>query len=312
MPVTLPQPPPFNKYGLRAYFRCQGHRFREKLPAMNTPLLLTSPQNPRVKDVVRLRKRGHREDHPHILIEGYREVRRALENAWPVATLYYCPAHFLGENEGALLDLARTRGVELVECAPVVFEKMAYRDRPEGLLALGAPVRGSLEELNLPPHPFVVIAESIEKPGNLGSLLRSADAAGVDAVIVCDPQTDINNPNVVRSSVGTVFTVPVVEAEAADTLAWCHAKGLRVLAATPEAACEYTEADMTTGVAIVVGTEKFGLSPLWMDGADIPVRIPMLGKIDSLNVTCAATILLYEVVRQRRAALKAPAPPRAE
>ncbi|HMO49613.1 MAG TPA: RNA methyltransferase [Kiritimatiellia bacterium] len=268
---------------------------------MNPALVITSPQNPRVKEVVKLRKRGHRDTHSSILIEGYREVKRAVESRWPVSVLFYCPEHFIGENEGDLLELCRSAGVELIECAPPVFEKMAYRDRPEGLLALGAPVAGTLDDLHLGASPLVVIAEAIEKPGNLGSLLRSADAAGVDAVIVCDPLTDINNPNVVRSSVGTLFTLPVVQAEAGATLAWCRAQRLAVLAATPEASLEYTEADMTRGVAIVVGTEKFGLSDLWMGGADVQVRIPMLGKIDSLNVTCAATILLYEAVRQRRA-----------
>ncbi len=267
---------------------------------MKPALILTSPQNPRIKEVVKLRKRSHRDLTSPILIEGYREVLRAVENGWPVSTLFYSPDHFLGENENSLLTLCRSKGIELIECTASVFEKIAYRDRPEGLLALGAPVSGNLAGIRLPASPFVVIAESIEKPGNLGSLLRSADAAGVDAVIVCDPRTDINNPNVVRSSVGTLFTLPVVQVDAAEALAWCRAHHLNVLAATPEATVEYTEVDMTPGVAIVVGTEKFGLTDLWMNGANLKVRIPMLGKIDSLNVTCAATILLYEVVRQRR------------
>lgn len=272
------------------------------MSAVKRPLIITSPQNPRIKDVVKLRRRGHRDTRSDIIIEGYREVRRALENRWPVSALFFCRDHFLGENEPALIEQFAASGVDLFECTAPVFEKIAYRDRPEGLLALGAPVAGTLDGLRLPEKPFVVIAEAIEKPGNLGSLLRSADAAGVHAVVVCDPLTDINNPNVVRSSVGTLFTVPVVQAEAAETLAWCRARGLAILAATPDAKQEYTEADMTRGVAVVVGTEKFGLSPLWMNGADVQVRIPMLGKIDSLNVACAATILLYEVVRQRRLA----------
>ncbi len=271
---------------------------------MNTPLkpslVITSSANPRVKEVVKLRKRGGRDDNRQLLIEGYREVLRAVENAWPLRTVYFSPSHFLGQNENALLQRCRGSGVELVECAPAVFEKMAYRDRPEGLLALGAPVFGRLDRLVLPENPLVVIAEAIEKPGNLGSLLRSADAAGVSAVIVCDPCTDINNPNVVRSSVGTLFTVPVAAADGEETRAWCRANGLRILAATPAAEHEYTHVDMTGGLAVVVGTEKFGLSDAWMTGADLRVKIPMLGKIDSLNVTCAAAVLLYEAVRQRR------------
>ncbi len=267
---------------------------------MKPGLIITSPQNPGIKDVVKLRRRGHRDATSPIIIEGYREVKRAVEFGWPVSVLYFCREHFLGENEDALLQSCRDRGIKLVECAPAAFEKMAYRDRPEGLLALGEPVKGKLADLKLRERPFVVIAEAIEKPGNLGSLLRSADAAGVDAVIVCDPRTDLNNPNVVRSSVGTLFTVQVAQVEAREALAWCREQKLDVLAATPEATLEYTEPDLTRGVAIVVGTEKFGLSDLWMKEADVQVRIPMLGKIDSLNVSCAATILLYEVVRQRR------------
>ena len=267
---------------------------------MKPALTITSPHNPRIKEVVKLRKRGHRDTTSPIIIEGYREVLRAVENGWPVSTLFFARDHFLGENEDDLLRLCARKGIELVECTAGVFEKIAYRDRPEGLLALGAPVHGRLDDLKLSARPFVVIAEAIEKPGNLGSLLRSADASGVDAVIVCDAGTDINNPNVVRSSVGTLFTLPVVQASAEDTLAWCRRNKLAVLAATPEAKDEYTDVDMKQGVAIVVGTEKFGLSDLWMKQANVQVRIPMLGKIDSLNVTCAATILLYEVVRQRR------------
>ncbi|HMP89590.1 MAG TPA: RNA methyltransferase [Kiritimatiellia bacterium] len=274
------------------------------MPDMKPDLIISSAQNPRIKEVVKLRKRGHRDTHSRIIIEGYREVRRAVENKWPVSVLFYCREHFLGENEDELLAMCRTADMELITCTPPVFEKIAYRDRPEGLLALGAPVAGTLADIHLPANPLVVIAEAIEKPGNLGSLLRSADAAGVHAVIVCDPRTDINNPNVVRSSVGTLFTLPVVQVDAAEALAWCRAKNLAVLAATPEGNLEYTDADMKQGVAIVVGTEKFGLSERWMNGADLRVRIPMLGKIDSLNVSCAATILLFEAVRQRRAAVK--------
>lgn len=267
---------------------------------MKSILTITSTQNPRIKDVVKLRKRSHRDNNAPIIIEGYREVLRAVDYKWPVSTLFYSPAHFLGENEQDLLNRCRENEIELIECSAPVFEKIAYRDRPEGLLALGSPVSGTLDGLVLPDAPFIVIAEAIEKPGNLGSLLRSADASGVDAVIVCDAGTDINNPNVVRSSVGTLFTVPVVQTSAEETLTWCRTNNLKILAATPEATSEYTDVDMKQGVAVVVGTEKFGLSKLWMKESDIQVRIPMLGKIDSLNVTCAATILLYEVVRQRR------------
>ncbi len=262
---------------------------------------LTSLQNPRVKDVVRLQKRPHRDEQDLLLVEGYRELKRMLDNGRQPLALFYAPTYFQGENEPALIERCAAAGAELFECTDEVFLKMAYRDRPEGLLALAPQVHGSLADLRLPERPLLLIAESIEKPGNLGSLLRSADAAGVHAVIVCDRCTDINNPNVVRSSVGTLFSLPVIEATSEEALAWLKERGIRILAATPRGPKDYTEADMTQGVAIVVGTEKFGLSEAWMQRAGEQVRIPMLGQIDSLNVACATTILLYEAVRQRRA-----------
>jgi TrmH family RNA methyltransferase len=244
-------------------------------------------------------KRPHRDEKNLVLIEGYRELKRALDNQVMPTELFYCPELFQGENEGTLIERCREAGSLLYECSAPVFQKMAYRDRPEGLLALAPQAHRTLDSLALPPNPLLIVAEAIEKPGNLGSILRSADAAGVNAVIVCDRCTDVNNPNVVRSSIGTVFALPVVEAATADALAWLKARGIQILAATPHAEKNYTDVDLTRPAAIVVGTEKFGLSSEWMKQADLQVRIPMLGQIDSLNVACATTILLYEAVRQR-------------
>ena len=267
---------------------------------MNATPVIASLQNPRVKEVVKLRNRGDRDAAGLLLIEGYREVKRALDNNWPLTVLFHCAELFLGEQEPPLLERAVAAGAELVGCTVPVFRKMAYRDRPEGLLALAPQVHRTLADLQLPERPLIVIAEAIEKPGNLGTILRSADAAGVHAVIVCDRCTDINNPNVVRASLGTLFSVPVAEASSADALAWLRARGIRVLAASPHAEREYTDVDLAGGVAIVVGTEQYGLSSFWMQHADLQAKIPMLGQIDSLNVASAATILLYEAVRQRR------------
>lgn len=267
---------------------------------MPAPLRITSLQNPRVKTVVGLRQRSDRDARGEMIVEGYRELKRALDNRhWPT-TVFYSPPHFIGENEPALIDRARQAGAEILECAPAVFEKMSYRDRPEGLLAVAPQVRHRLEELTVPDTPLLVVAEAIEKPGNLGTILRTADAAGVHAVIVCDRCTDINNPNVVRSSIGTLFSLPVVEASSADTLAWLRARRIRILAATPHTEFEYYDVDLREGTAVVVGTEQHGLSDQWMTQADLKVRIPMLGQADSLNVAAATTILLYEAVRQRR------------
>lgn len=264
-----------------------------------TPHLITSLQNPGIKDVVKLRQRSHRDAAGLLIVEGYREVKRALDNQVPITQLYFCPSLYQGKNEPALVARCAALNVPLFECTEVVFRKIAYRDRPEGLLALCPQVHCTLADLVLPDTPFIVVGEHIEKPGNLGTMLRTADAAGAHALIVCDRCTDINNPNVVRASIGTLFSVPVAEASTDDTIAWLKEKGIRSLAASPHATQHYTDVDMTQPIAVVVGAEQFGLSQAWMTQADELVRIPMLGQADSLNVAAAATILLYEVVRQR-------------
>jgi TrmH family RNA methyltransferase len=263
-------------------------------------MVITSLQNPRVKDAVKLMQRPHRDETARMLIEGYREINRAVDNRHPVSALFFCRALFQGTNEEALIARCRDGGAEIFECAEAVFKKMSYRDRPEGLLAVAPQIRRGLGELRLPPDPLVVVAEAIEKPGNLGTILRCADAAGVSAVVVCDRCTDICNPNVVRASIGALFAVPVAEASSEAALEWLRANRLQILAATPHSDVEYTRADLRKGTAVVVGTEQYGLSRRWMDAADLKVRIPMLGQADSLNVAAATTILLYEAVRQRR------------
>jgi TrmH family RNA methyltransferase len=263
------------------------------------PLAIQSPANPRVKAVVKLRQRSHRGELGLMIIEGCREIERAVANRHVPSELFVCRELFAGTQEPELVERCRQAGAEILECAPEVFRKMAYRERPEGLLAIAPQVRHKLDELTFPDPALLVIAEAVEKPGNLGTILRSADAAGAHAVIVCDRCTDINNPNVVRASLGTLFTVPVVEAATADTLAWLQRKGIRIVAATPHADALYTAADLTQPVAIVLGTEQRGLSPAWLERADIRLRIPMLGQVDSLNVAAAAALLLYEAVRQR-------------
>ncbi len=260
---------------------------------------IASPANSRVKHVVRLRQRSHRDELAQMLIEGYREISRALDNRYPLDELFFCEERFQGTNNEALLERAQATGARLVRCALAAFDKMAYRDRPDGLLALAPPVRHTLAEIPEKDAPFIVVAEAIEKPGNLGTILRSADAAGVDAVLVCDRCTDINNPNVVRASVGTLFSLPVVETSSEEAIAWLRSRGIQTVAATPHTDLLYSDADLCRPTAIVVGTEQYGLSSRWMENADIQVRIPMLGQADSLNVASATTILLYETVRQR-------------
>lgn len=261
---------------------------------------ITSLQNPRIKNVVKLRRRADRDELGLLIVEGYRELKRALENHRRPVMLFYCREFFLGKNESELINQCRNAGAEILSCSRPVFAKIAYRERPEGLLALVPQVKYDLAGLKLPAAPLLIIAEAIEKPGNLGTILRSADAAGADAIIVCDRCTDLNNPNVVRASIGAIFTVPVVETSSEDAIKWLHENKIQILAASPHAKLAYTQADLRRGTAIVVGAEQYGLSEQWMKAADLQVRIPMRGQIDSLNVAAATTIFLFEAARQRK------------
>lgn len=265
---------------------------------------ITSLQNPKLKKAVKLADRKERNETGLFLIEGFRELKRAADSGVAIQTLFICPKLFLGSNENALIEQIEKTGAEIIACNEPVFQKLSYRDRPDGLVAIAIQMQETLEDLiahlATKKDPFLIIAEAIEKPGNLGTILRSADAAGVDAVIVCDRCTDIYNPNVVRASVGTLFTIPVIEATSAETLRFLKEKKIKVIAATPSAEKEFTETELSGAVAIAVGTEQLGLTDLWMNSADIQVRIAMHGVADSLNVATATTLLLYEVVRQRK------------
>lgn len=255
---------------------------------------ITSLTNPKVKLSVKLRQHNKRRDTRLFLIEGYRELLRAIDAGHPVQTLFYCPELFLGENERELIE--RT-DAEILSCSPDVFRKISYRDRPDGLLAIAPQQAKTLESFHQPT--FLVIAEAIEKPGNLGTILRSCDAVGADGLIVCDQCTDLFNPNVVRASVGTLFTVPTVQATTQELLPWLREKKISIVATTPHTSLNYTQADYTKPLALVLGTEQLGLSKTWLQEADIQVKIPMRGIADSLNVATATTVMLYEVLRQR-------------
>lgn len=269
---------------------------------------LTSIHNPQVKQVLHLRDRHERDKTALFLIEGYREILRAIEAGWKLDKLLICSDLFLGSNEDTLIQRIAARGTTVITTSEKVFQKMSYRDRPDGLLAIAPQKIVTLNDLHeqtiRAQLPFYVVAEAIEKPGNLGTILRSSDAVGVSGLIVCDRCTDIYNPNVVRASVGTLFTVPTVEAEGEETLQWLKAQGIAVLAATPRASHEFTQVNLVRPLAIAVGTEQLGLSERWMQQADLQVRIPMSGVADSLNVAMATTLLLYEVYRQRQEARK--------
>jgi TrmH family RNA methyltransferase len=260
---------------------------------------ITSLQNPHIKQCVKLLQRKERDRQRTMLIEGYRAILCALQNGYPLATLYYSPELFYGEQESHLLSKAKHSGAALYEVAAEPFQKMAVAPRPDGLLALAPQIRRTLADHRSRPNALFLVAEAVEKPSNLGAIIRSADGAGADALIVCDPQVDIFNPDVVRASVGTFFTLPLLSASPQEAIHWCRAHGVLTLAATPQADMLYTDVDMRGSVAIAVGNEQHGLSQEWIMGADLGVKLPMYGQINSLNVAVAAAILLYEVVRQR-------------
>jgi TrmH family RNA methyltransferase len=260
---------------------------------------IESTKNEAIKHVLKLRDRRPREKEQLTILEGYRELTRGHEFGMKLVECYFSPTHFLGENEFALLEELARAGVRVVEVAPHLMEKMTYRERPEGLIAVAKMKRHTLADLPVKENGLYLVAEAVEKPGNLGSILRSADAVGVDGLIICNKCTDLYNPNVIRASTGALFTVPLAESESSEAYDWLKKHNIKTLAATPHTQNIYTDVDMTQAIAVVVGTEQTGLSDFWMDSADLQVRIPMLGKIDSLNVASATTILLYEAARQR-------------
>lgn len=260
---------------------------------------ITSTANERIKAMVRLRKRRERDATGTFLVEGYRELLRAVSGGVSIDTLFVCDDFFLGGNEHTLIERAARAGAEIVDVAPDPFTKASYRDRPEGLLAVARQFPTLLDGIDLSSGPLLLVAESIEKPGNLGTMLRTADAAGLDGVIVTDPTTDPFNPNVVRASLGTLFSVPLAVADTTTAIAHLGAHEVKTFATTPDAVLAHSDADLTGSVALVVGSEQYGLSVTWLDAANERITIPMPGSVDSLNAAMAAGIVVFEALRQR-------------
>lgn len=263
---------------------------------------ITSLQNPRVKHIVKLRedKRQRKKD-GLILVEGFDELTLALGCGLVPQTILSAP-----ELASQTLTVPHAENISVNRA---VFEKISYRDNPDGWMGIFPMPTRSLEELSLPEEPLILVAESVEKPGNLGAILRTADAAGADAVLVCDPRVDVWNPNVIRASRGAVFAVPAVEVDSLEALEWLRrrpeplerSRKMRVVAASPAGSEAYTSVNMKGPLAIAVGTEDEGLTELWMNAADVRVNIPMRGRVNSLNVSIAAALMLYEAKRQRAA-----------
>ena len=268
--------------------------------------VITSLQNPQIKEVRKLRSRKERKEKNLFLIEGYSELSRAFHANEKIITLFFSEELFLKDNEYDLIAKIKDKGGRVIPCLKNVFEKIAYRDRPDGLLAIALQKHKNIEDLRKiiknSKNPFFLVAEHIEKPGNLGMILRSCDGVKVDAAIVCDPCTDIFNPNVVRASIGSLFTQPVIEADEDEVIKLLKDNNIKIVATTPNTDKLYSAVDLSGPLAIVVGTEQYGLSEKWLKSADINVKIPMNGIADSLNVGAATTIVLYEASRQRNGA----------
>lgn len=257
---------------------------------------ITSSQNPKIKLLLQLQqKSSERRKAGLFVVEGRRELMHCLETGFDIACVFWCPAVEVGtEPLPALPD-----GVRVFEVSKAVYEKVAYRGTTEGIIAEVRIRQLSLTDLRLPEQSLVVVLERVEKPGNLGAVLRSADAAGVDAVIVCDPLTDLYNPNLIRSSVGAFFSVPCVACTSEACIDFLKQRGIQILTAQLQDSRLYYDTDMRRPTAIVMGTEATGLTSQWREAADAHIRIPMLGRIDSLNVSVSAAVLMYEAVRQR-------------
>lgn len=270
---------------------------------MQTQETISSTQNPRIKALVQLQQKSAcRRSRGLFVVEGRRELMHCLSRGYRPDTLFLCPGILKAEAEYDALMSALPQ-CHTVEVAPTVYERIAYRGGTEGVLATMHMKEHGLDTLRMPADghaPLYVVLESVEKPGNLGAILRSADAAGVDALIVCDPLTDLYNPNLIRASLGGLFSVPTVTCTSEECIRFLHSHGVRILTAQLQDSHLYYDTDMTLPTAIVMGTEATGLTPQWRSAADAHIRIPMLGILDSLNVSVSAAILMFEAVRQRQ------------
>ncbi len=263
---------------------------------------ITSPANPRVKDLVRLRtQRRAREESGRFVVEGAREVDRALAGGVTIEALYACPGRAGAAHRPDLLQRAAVAGADIVELGREAFAKASYRNDGAGIIAVGKAFPLSLGRLDPRGDGLVLVVERVEKPGNLGAILRSAAAAGVDAAVVCEPATDVFNPNAIRSSLGAVFTVPLAVAASAATRDWLDERGITWHASSVRGSRPYWEAPLAEGAALVVGGEQAGLSPGWLADPARTVVIPTPGPLASLNASVAAALLLFEAVRQRAA-----------
>ena len=254
--------------------------------------MITSKSNPKIKNVVKLQKSSERREQNRIIIEGRREIERAVACGFVVDTLFICN-DILKESVNIAANYVEDVTLE-------VFEKIAYREGSDGLLAVAIPKYADLKSFKPKKNPLIIVLETVEKPGNLGAIMRTADAAGVDAVIIADPRTDLYNPNAIRASIGTIFSVPLFACSSEECINWLRENEIKIYCTYLKASIDYLEADFRQGSAIVMGTEATGISDIWVDAADQNLIIPMNGIADSLNVSVTTAIVVFEAIRQRR------------
>ena len=260
---------------------------------------ITSTQNPKIKRLLSLQqKAGERRKNGLFVAEGLRELSHCKEAGYIAEEIFLCPS-LATDEANALLERWSPDAI-VYQVSPSVYERIAYRGSTEGIVGVVKARKQTLDDLRLSDSPLIIVLESVEKPGNLGAVLRSADAARADAVIICDPLTDLYNPNLIRSSIGAIFTVPCVACSSEECIAFLKHNGISILTAQLQDSHLYYDVDMRRPTAIVMGTEATGLTDIWREAADAHIRIPMLGKLDSLNVSVSAAILLFEAVRQRQ------------
>ncbi len=262
-------------------------------------LIITSASNPRLRQASALRRRRERDREGLTLVDGFEELSLALDSAVRPRTLFFCP-ELMAEAAGSIVERCASAGAQTIQVSRAAFEKIAYREGPDGVLAVVPGVERAVRDLAVGADVLALVCQGVEKPGNLGAMLRTADAAGVGAVVAADPVTDWGNPNLIRASKGTVFSVPVAADSTAVTLEWLRENEIALVATTPDTDVLHTDVDYTGPIAVAVGAEKTGLDEAMLAAATHRVRIPMRGRADSLNVATSAAIVLYEAVRQRR------------
>lgn len=254
--------------------------------------MITSKSNPKIKNVVKLQKSSERREQNRIIIEGRREIERAVACGFIVDTLFVC--------NDIVKEAVDIKANIVEEVTLEVFEKIAYREGSDGLLAIAIPKYADLKSFKPKKKPLIIVLETVEKPGNLGAVMRTADAAGVDAVIIADPRTDLYNPNAIRASIGTIFSVPLFACTSEECVKWLKENDIKIYCTYLKASIDYLEADFREGSAIVMGTEATGISDTWVEAADQNLIIPMNGIADSLNVSVTTAIVVFEAIRQRR------------